>query len=205
MAEAEGVIKYQLDFTRGEAPPADAIVELEPWREKLMARGVIGQDPARYGGYGFGNLSRRWPEASNRFVITGSQTGELARLGPEHYALVSDFSVPDNRVTATGQTPPSSESLTHGWIYQLCPGAQFVFHVHSPEIWRNAEKRGLPITGPFAAYGTPEMAEEVYKILLKNPCRSWGILAMGGHEDGIVSFGETADKAGGLILQSLDL
>ena len=200
MAEAEGVIKYRLDFSDGLPPPAEAIAELENWRKKLMMLGVVGQDPARYGGYGFGNLSRRWPQMSNDFVITGSQTGGLAALMPEHYARVTDFSVPDNHVVASGKTPPSSESLTHGWIYQLCPGANFVFHVHSPEIWHNAEKLGLPVTDPSAAYGTPEMAQEVYKILLKNPCRAWGMLAMGGHEDGIVSFAETADRAGSLII-----
>jgi len=204
MAEAEGVIKYRLDFSDGLPPPSEAIVELEVWRKKLMELGMLGQEPARYGGYGYGNLSRRWPDAGNSFVISGSQTGGFAQLRPEHYVLVTNFSVPDNRVAAIGQTQPSSESLTHGWIYQLCPGANFVFHVHSPEIWRNAEKLGLPVTDPSAAYGTPEMAEEVYKILLKNPRQSWGILAMGGHEDGIVSFGETASKAGELILQTLE-
>jgi ribulose-5-phosphate 4-epimerase/fuculose-1-phosphate aldolase len=204
MAEAEGIIKYRLDFDRGEPPPAEAIAELEYWRSRLLDLGLVGQDPARYDGYGFGNLSRRWPENTDSFLITASQTGHLPALAPEHYPLVTRYSVANNHIVATGCNPPSSESLTHAWIYRLRPDVRFVFHIHSPQLWAAAPALRLPVTDPAAPYGTPAMAEEVRNILRQNPQRTNGLLAMGGHQDGLIAYGATAEETGRLIEKALE-
>lgn len=40
------------------------------------------------------------------------------------------------RLVVEGPIAPSSESLTHGQLYALDRDSRFVFHVHSPELWR---------------------------------------------------------------------
>ena len=63
-------------------PPAKLVDQ--QWRALLYQHKLIGQDPMRYGGYGYGNLSVRLapydaPPALRAFIISGSQTGELSR------------------------------------------------------------------------------------------------------------------------------
>ena len=59
MTEREGVIKYSLDFTDGALGEPASLGVLDAWRSIFKDTGLLGEDPGRYGGYGFGNLSVR--------------------------------------------------------------------------------------------------------------------------------------------------
>jgi ribulose-5-phosphate 4-epimerase/fuculose-1-phosphate aldolase len=210
VSKQEGVIKFQLDFTPAPPLPADELTLINQWRAILYQQHLIGQDPYRYGGYGYGNLSVRLAPydvtpALRRFVISGSQTGELAELGPEHYAIVTECYPDENRLVAHGPIRPSSESLTHGAVYALDPAIRVVLHVHSPEIWRTAAALGIPITDPLVPYGTPEMAAEVAHLFRSTDMAQRRIFSMGGHEDGIFAFGETAEEAADVLLAAQSL
>jgi len=207
-SKQEGVIKYQLEFTPAPALPAAELVVINHWRALLYQHKLIGQDPARYGGYGYGNLSMRLapydaPPASRRFVISGSQTGDLAQLAPEHYTIVSECYPAENRLVAHGPIRPSSESLTHAALYALDPAIRVVLHVHSPELWRAAAALAIPITDETVPYGTPAMAAEVARLYETTDLAQRRIFSMGGHEDGIFTFGETAEEAGDLLMAAL--
>ncbi len=204
----EGVIKFQLEYQKSGPVLAATICELNAWRKILHRLGLIGRDPARYQGCGFGNISQRIgpfgvPGEARRFIISGTQTGGLAELTGEHYTIVQRCQAERNRVIAEGPIAPSSEALTHGTVYGLDDSLRFVMHVHSPEIWNNAEKLAIPVTRSEVSYGTPEMAKEVCRLL--NDADNWEkrIFAMGGHRDGIVSFGESAEEAGGILIRCL--
>jgi ribulose-5-phosphate 4-epimerase/fuculose-1-phosphate aldolase len=204
----EGVIKYQLDFT--EAPPLTTadVALINKWRTILYHHKLIGQDPLRYGGYGYGNLSVRIApfdeQASLRaFIISGSQTGDIAELGAEHYTTVTECYPAENRVVARGPIRPSSESLTHGAVYALDPAIRVVLHVHSPEIWRSAVNLGIPVTDESVPYGSPAMAAEVARLYASTDMAQRRIFSMGGHEDGIVTFGATAEEASNVLLEAL--
>lgn len=204
----EGVIKYQLDFTAAPPLPASEIAEINHWRAILYEKKLIGQDPARYGGYGYGNLSVRLapfdaPPSARCFVISGSQTGNLRELGPAHYTVVTECHPAANRLVAHGPISPSSESLTHGAVYALDPAIRVVLHVHSPEIWHAAARLGIPITDPTVPYGSPEMAAEVARLYATTDMAQRRIFSMGGHEDGIISFGATAEEAAETLLDVL--
>lgn len=208
MTKQEGVIKFNLEFTP--APPLSEadLMEINQWRARLYAHKLIGQDPARYGGYGYGNLSLRLapldaPPALRRFIISGSQTGNLAELEPEHYTVVTACYPDENRLVAHGPIRPSSESLTHSAVYALDPAIRAVFHAHSPEIWHAAAKLGIPITDADVPYGTPQMAAEVARLYATTDMAQQRIFSMGGHEDGIVTFGTTAAEAGEVLLTAL--
>lgn len=207
MAAHEGVIKYTLEYTLTDPLPAEGLRELIAWRRVLHLCGLIGQTPDRYAGYGYGNISQRRSSDGRKrpFVISGSQTGHLADLTRDHFALVLNSLPAKNYVVARGPVKPSSESLTHGAIYALDTLVGGVIHAHSPHIWRQTALLGIPQTDAAVPYGTPALAEEIGRLFANSDVRQLGILAMGGHEDGIVTFGATVTAAGITLVRYLAL
>jgi ribulose-5-phosphate 4-epimerase/fuculose-1-phosphate aldolase len=199
MPETEGVIQYELDYRPDELPGRPDPAPLLAWFVRCRAAGLIGQDPRRYDGYAYGNISLR---ADPGFLISGSQTGGKAALAPGDLAWVRAFDTDRNRLEATGPARPSSEAMSHGEIYRTLPHVRAVIHVHSPALWQAAAAVGLPVTDPAAGYGTPAMAREVRRLLRGQPRD--GLLAMGGHEDGIIAFGPDMDAAGRRLLDALE-
>ena len=206
--EAEGVVKFRAEHEAADLPASVAPVAatLAAWRRVLMALRLVGRDPERYGGYGFGNLSARLPplaapSAARPFLITGSQTGHLPHLALADFALVERCDPAANRLASRGRATPSSESMTHGALYALSPAIGAVFHVHSPELWR---RRDLPRTAEAVPYGTPEMAAEVGRVWRQELAQDGrGLVVMGGHEDGALAFAATAAEAGELLIGTL--
>jgi len=202
MNHQEGVIRFDLDFRVGPPPNAEMLLELEAWRTIFRRLGLLGCDPARYEGLGFGNLSRRTADRNaDSFIISGTQTGRLDRLGPEHYVTVLRCEPARNRVVASGPIQPSSEALSHGALYQADPTIAWVMHLHSPEIFAASQQLRLPTTAPDATYGSPRLAAEIGR-LAPSTGRP-GLLVMGGHQDGILTFGSTADTTGLLAVATL--
>jgi len=209
---AEGVIRFEVVH---EARPLEERVfgetarALAAWREILARLGLLGQDPARYGGLGYGNVSARLgpfgdaPRGRRRFLVTGTQTGGRRQVTLADFCVVEDYDLARNRLRSSGPVPPSSESLTHGALYDIVPAARVVLHAHAPEVWRQARALGLPATRDGAANGTPEMALEVQRLHRDGPLAALGILVMGGHEDGVLTFGASASAAGAILVRHL--
>lgn len=207
-ANREGVIKFDLDYRAGPVPDREQLADLNAWRQVLYRLGLVGQDPERYEGLGFGNVSRRTGTFSGdahqrRFIISGTQTGTLQHLTAEHYVLVDECWPEQNRVRAIGPIRPSSESLTHAALYAADHQLRAVLHAHSPEIWQAAMTLGLPVTDHRVAYGTPDMAAEMQRLYADPGIRDGGIIVMGGHADGVVSFGPGLDVAGQVMVRAL--
>jgi len=210
MTTHEGVIKFRLRYTRAKPVSGVETKEINAWRGVLFRLGLIGQDPNRYGGFGYGNISCRvrpfiGPDNKRPYVITGSQTGGVASLTPKHYTTVVEYDPGQNRVVAKGPIRPSSEALTHGTIYNISRSTRFVIHAHSPEIWSKARPLDIPVTGEQAAHDTAEMALEVGRLFRASGLGEKRIFAMGGHEDGVVSFGRSGEEAGLLLIRYLAL
>ena len=189
MAETEGVIKFNLHYEASPVESSHALDELLHWRDVFFRLGVIGQDPARYGGYAYGNISYRLGSA-NRFVISGSQTGGLEECGAEHYSIVDVCKVETNRVEARGPIAPSSESLTHGAIYALSEDIRCVVHGHAPLLWKNTEVLEIPATSREVEYGTPQMAQAIETLYRDQGSPALALFSMLGHEDGIIAYGK---------------
>lgn len=104
MTEREGITKFGLEYRWASPPEAALTRPLNAW-ELLHKLGLIGWDPARYGGLAFGNLSRRLENSQGNdltvFLISRMQTGHLAQLEPEHYPRVRECDAKHNR-TADG-------------------------------------------------------------------------------------------------------
>ncbi|WP_369602585.1 class II aldolase/adducin family protein [Hahella sp. SMD15-11] len=189
----EGVIRFEA-VCLGERMPGGCEVSLREAslvRGQMLALGWMGQDPRRYGGDGFGNISIRHGQTEG-FFITASQIGAVPVLESEHWCHVVAVRPEANRVQYSGLRPPSSETLTHAAVYEAVPSARCVVHVHAPEVWSVRARLGYPITDPGVAYGTPDMFREVLRLA---PAAESSVLILGGHEDGVLAWGETADEA----------
>jgi hypothetical protein len=197
----DGVIKFHVEHETKVCCNESDIAELTKWRNELRATGLIGQDVSRYGGLGFGNVSMRLEDGT--FLITASQTGHLDTLTPESYARVIDFDPERNLVWSNGMNPPSSETMTHLAVYGSRQAVRFVFHVHCPEIWKAKDDLDLPVTDPAIECGTVEMFCEVRRLLKNRKHYQRGILAMGGHTDGLLAWAGTADETGFHLLSLL--
>lgn len=196
--EIEGVIKFSLNHQEAYLPHFSGLPELNAWRNVLFELGMTGQDPLRYGGLGFGNVSIRTSES--QFLISGSQTGGIRTLGADHYVWVTHANPLENSIESIGPIKPSSESMTHASAYAACSWIQCVLHVHHPAIWNASESLGLPSTSPEVAYGTPAMAAEIERLAheTRGP-----VIAMKGHKDGLIAIGKSAREAGQSLIEVL--
>jgi L-ribulose-5-phosphate 4-epimerase len=203
-AETEGVIKFACHH-QDQAIIANAAIDkafqkLKFWREKFRQLGLVGgNEPERYQGYGYGNLSIRIE--AQKFLISGTQSGHIKNFKLEHCALVESYEIEKNEVWSVGKIKPSSESMTHASIFHALPTIQAVFHAHHPKIWQNALKDDTPKISSHIPYGTPAMAQAVAQMVQNLFTEHKNLFfIMAGHEDGIMSAGENADDAGELLV-----
>ena len=194
MDELDGVIKYRLDFEKSE-PTSESLEKLNCWRSILYVLGGIGQDDSRYEGYGFGNLSQRSQADKSQFIISATQTGNLAVLTQQHYVRVEHCDIAKNHVTARGSFKPSSEALTHSMFYQLEASIQCVIHVHMPKLWHFGLDNNYPCSDVSVEYGTQDMAAEISRLYKTGSLQQCKTLVMAGHEDGVICFGDSINQA----------
>ena len=207
----EGVTKFQAHHRHAPLQVdklGGACGDLLSWRRVLHDLSVVGQDPNRYEGAGYGNMSARlhpfsYERGKRRFLITGTQTGQPADLTVQELCVVETYDIKVNSVHSFGEIAPSSESLTHGAIYDLNPSIRFVFHGHVPAIWQGAKALRLPSTAANVEYGTQAMAFETRRLYRSTNLSESKCYTMGGHEDGVVTFGRTASEAGEVLVKIL--
>ncbi|MGL5079828.1 MAG: class II aldolase/adducin family protein [Waterburya sp.] len=191
----EGYVKYHCHWYNQPSITEEDIVELNQWRSQLYQLGLIGVYPNKIG---FGNISRRLAP-SQQLIISATQTGGIAELTVQHYTKVIDFDWHKNYVTCQGLSQASSETLTHAAIYVAQPQVNAVIHVHHGQLWRKL-LNVVPTTNPNCAYGTPEMAEEIIRLCKQQRTQEQQIIVMSGHEEGILTFGNSLFDAGQTLL-----
>ena len=195
----EGVIKYLSQRRPGPIAPSPGLAELNAARTALFDLGLIG---AYSDGVGYGNLSVR--VEGDAFVITGSATGSQRTLEPAQYAHVEAFSVDGNWVRAVGATDASSESMTHGVIYQSNTQVQCVIHVHCRQVFDGfLQNEGALSTAAEIAYGTPAMARAVAQLVHAQP-QLPVLFAMRGHDEGLVAYGADVASVAALLVNELE-
>jgi len=185
----EGYIKYEQKHVMTAALEADLIAEINQYRTVLYKMELIG---AYDEVVGYGNISIK--RADGTILISGTQTGQKAELGPQHYTLITDYSIPENKLTCQGPIKASSEALTHAAVYELRDDIRAVIHIHSKELW-DRHMNQMPTTNPEVAYGTPQMAYEVKRLYEDGPMKQNPVMIMAGHEEGIVTFGKNLKEA----------
>ena len=193
----EGYIKFNCNWILSNDIPLDKVAELSMWREIMYDKGWIGLYPD---GIGFGNISMRCDEKT--FLISGTATGGLPTLTKSHYSLVTNYNLSTNTVTCMGPVKASSESLTHALIYECSAATNAVIHIHSLDLW-NRLLHHAPTSSENISYGTPEMANEIKRLFAETALREEKIIVMGGHQEGIISFGKDLEEAGSNLIGRL--
>jgi L-ribulose-5-phosphate 4-epimerase len=193
----EGYIKFRCSLVMADLVPVSQIAGLNTWRDRLYNLGLIGADA---GGIGFGNISIRLEKGE--FLISGSATGILDKLGSSHYVVVNEYDLEQNSLTCKGKIKASSESLTHAAIYECSAETNAVIHVHNMALWNYLLDKA-PSTDENIPYGTPAMAYEIRRLFNESSLAREKILVMGGHREGIISFGKNLEEAGTILLNSM--
>ena len=198
MTSETGYIKFNCQWIKDNPVDSGLVEELNHCRTKLYQLGLIGMYP---NGIGYGNMSIRLK--GNQFLITGTATGHLHTLSTEHFTKVIAYNFKENSLTCQGPIQASSESLTHAAIYEWSPETSAVIHVHNLALWKQL-KNSVPTSSASVAYGTPEMALEIQRLFRESDLRMKQILVMAGHEEGIISFGQTVEEAYQLIINHIN-
>lgn len=214
MEEREGVIKFSLKHRALSEPVSSpelressvsgnssVLEELRQWRDLARRLYLLGQDPKRYQGLGYGNISAR--DSETTFLISASQTSGVVVSDDTTFARVLAADLKHNEIVSEGVHPPSSESMTHAALYQCSEQVQWVVHSHCPDIWNASDQLGLPFTEETIPYGTPDMAYAVQALFHQMASPEQGIFVMKGHQDGVVSYGQTAQLAMDVMLTTL--
>ena len=196
----DGYIKFDCQLTTEKIViPSELFEPLNYWRDELWNKSLIGAYPD---GIGYGNISVRVPE-SDQFYISGTSTGGIPELDKIHYPLVEKCDLLSNNVWCRGLIKASAESMSHSAIYTANSEVGAVVHIHSRKLWEKYLDV-LPTTNKGVQYGTPEMAVEIGKIMTLPETLNKKVFVMGGHIDGIISFGKTVEEAVLTMLALLD-
>jgi len=187
----EGIIKFKFECQNPHflIPDLD-FKTINPIRQLLKGKKYLGQYPD---GISYGNVSLRCSK-EDAFYITASDTGKLIHTTPTDYVKITNCDLNNNLCYYMGQSLPSSETLSHFIIYSYCPEAKAVIHIHDKTLW-DLLKNKVPTSHPDVEYGTIEMVNEIIFLLQNSALKEKKILVMGGHEDGLISFGDNLEEA----------
>lgn len=193
----EGFIKFNCNWIKAKPFSKQKIAEINAWRSNCYKYGLIGAYPD---GVGFGNISIRLEGHS--FLITGSATGCLEELNEHHYVQVTEYDFKRNSLNCVGPIKASSESLSHAIIYESSPKTNAVIHIHNIEMWKEYIYNA-PTTKINALYGTPQIANEIKRLFKETDVDTQRMIVMGGHQEGIITFGKTLEEAGSVLLERM--
>ena len=192
----DGSVKFDCHLTKEKIViPPGLFNPLNFWRSELWLKSLIGAYPD---GIGYGNISVRLPQ-SDQFYISGTATGGIPELDQIHYPLVEKCSLQRNKVWCHGLISASAESMSHAAVYAADKEIGAVVHIHNRPLWEKYLNI-LPTTDIKVEYGTPEMGYEIVRIMSLETTRNKKVFVMGGHEEGIISFGKTIEEAVMIIL-----
>ncbi len=193
----EAGIKFHCHWQTQPIGYPSELATLNHWRSQLLARNLIGVSD----GIGFGNISLRI-DTSEAFLISATSTGSLSVLTERDVSLVYRYDLKENEIWCKGEARASSESPSHAAIYQVSSEYAAVVHVHHKELWLRGREQ-WPTSDAHATYGSPEMAVSIQELLRSGRGSSRLPIVMGGHQDGLLAFGEDLASAAGVILDAL--
>lgn len=189
----DGVIKFNCEWV--DKPLSIQIPdELKYWRDKMHQLKLIGEYADV--NIGYGNISLK---TGNGFLISGTQTGNVYPIKNSNFSLVTTYDMKLNQVLCEGSVKASAESLTHAAIYEADESIKAVIHIHNKALWDSLIDK-VSTSSRDVAYGTASMATEIKRLFNETSAAKEKIIVMGGHEEGIISFGENLEEAGNVIL-----
>ncbi|HKL22546.1 MAG TPA: class II aldolase/adducin family protein, partial [Tichowtungia sp.] len=89
--------------------------------------------------------------------------------------------------------------MSHGTVYRANKKIRCVIHVHSRELFDFMLAGEFAKTPEEAEYGTPELAQEVRK-LVESAGAEQGVFVLAGHQDGVMAYGPDIESAREMLL-----
>ena len=178
-------VRFGTIYSHNDIPDDERTGLLIQWCRRFDQLGLAPQTT--------GNLSFR---TDRGFIITA--TGfRLGDIDIDSLVEVAGIEVESEQimVSVNGGAVPSKESLLHAEIYHLRPGINAVFHIHDQVVIPNADEVGLTSTEGEQNRGSLELVREVNRLLCQVADVRYFVIR--GH--GIISLGETMEKAGRLV------
>ncbi len=183
MGQTTGV-RFETVFLSKNPPDEDRVNELIYWSRRFDELGLAPKSA--------GNLSFR---TENGFIITA--TG-VALKAAERENLVEVLKVETGKeqivVHVRGKEVPSKESILHSEVYGLRPEINAVFHIHDLSVVELADDLKILCTEGEQPRGSYELVTEVNRLL----CFTLDVNYIVLRNHGIISIGETMEKAGKL-------
>lgn len=195
MLQDEGYIKYSITWQDAELPAACNTDDILHFRNRLHELQFIGENAD---GIGYGNISKRYG-SDNTFIITGTQTGRISLAQKNDLSLVTQFDIANNSLLCSGKIKASSEALTHAAFYTADKNIHAVIHVHHADMWQSLKDQ-VPTTDKDVAYGTPQMANEIFRLYSQPETVLQKIIITAGHQDGIFTFGKDLQEAWDVLM-----
>jgi len=93
--------------------------------------------------------------------------------------------------------------MTHLAIYQANKSINALIHILNWQLWQDLMDK-FPTTKTDVPYGSPEMAKEIFRLFQETNVKEEKIIIMGGHEEGIITFGLSLEEAGNLLLNFIN-
>ena len=190
----EGYIKFNCAWEE-KSIPVSIPAEIKFWRDEMYRLKLIGHYEDINVGYG--NISIM---TSKGMLVSGTQTGQVYPIQDQHFTLVDQYDIGKNWVHCIGPVQASSESMTHIAIYEADQSIKAIIHIHNKILWNKLMDK-VPTTNKRVPYGTPEMALEIKRLFIESNVLNKKIIVMGGHDEGIITFGKNMKQAGDIILK----
>lgn len=189
MAEDYKGIKFETNFIASTFPIDNRLKELKKWG-KLFDELELAP---RYPGGSAGNMSYRFLDNSDEFIITASHTALDKQLCNSSFVHVKNIST-SGVINIAGTKTPSSESRLHHAIYQNRKDVNAILHGHFDHFF---QLENIPCTIKFEEYGTIELINSVLNIL-----ENHHFILLKDH--GFIAMGENIESAGKLTLSYLN-
>ncbi|MBP7553884.1 MAG: class II aldolase/adducin family protein [Spirochaetes bacterium] len=184
----EGIIKFKIERRiKNFSIEASLYEDIDKARKILRDYNLIGVYADLKLGYG--NISKKLNE--KEFLISGSQTGHLESLNGSFWSVIEDSDFNNNSVKCKGGIEPSSETLSHSAFYTFNKSINCVIHIHQKIMWLELIKNGYMATSPNAEYGSRALYKELIELIKNNSKSDPIVIAMSGHEDGILVAGSS--------------
>lgn len=196
----EGYIKFELEWEDRANEFKTDVSKLIKWRDKMHQMEMIGHYADINVGYG--NISMKTEDGKN-FIISATQTGNKKNVTEQDFCTVTEYKIKENKVHCKGPKKASSESLTHAAVYEADENIKAIIHIHHHAMWLDLLNK-IPTSRKNVAYGTPEMAKEIFRLFKEEDLAREKLMAMAGHEDGIIAFGKDLDEAGALVMEWME-
>jgi hypothetical protein len=138
--------------------------------------------------------------AETEGVIKFNLTFRTERVVGVNVAELSAWRTVLKELGLLGQIPGRYDGYGFGNISQRCAGGFVISGTQTGRL-EAVTLDDYAVTDETVAYGTPEMAKEVRRLITN--MASPGIFSMGGHEDGVFTFGRSLAEAGQLMVHEL--